>query len=187
MRALSVVLCLAALPAAGQSPFPVDIGGSYALTDQYGAARTEADPEGKAQLLFFGYANCLNICSAALPLMGQMVDALAQDGMDVTPVMITVAPDQDQVETMGAPLAVHHAAFIGLTGPQEDLQVAYDAFRVEVEPLFEDPEYGWVYSHGSFIHLLDGDGALLTLLPPILDVDQAVHIAATYLEPAQDG
>ena len=185
MRAASVALCLAAaaLPAAAQSPFPVDIGGPYALTDQYGQTRTEADPDGKAQLLFFGYANCLNICSAALPLMAQMVEALAETGVDVTPVMITVAPDQDQVDTMGAPLAVHHDDFIGLTGPQDALQVAYDAFKVEVEPLFQDPEYGWVYSHGSFIHLLDGNGALLTLLPPILDVDQAVGIAANYLDP----
>ncbi|MEL6566011.1 MAG: SCO family protein [Pseudomonadota bacterium] len=187
MRALSLALCLAAVPAAGQSPFPVDIGGPYALTDQYGQTRTQADPDGKAQLLFFGYANCLNICSAALPLMGQVVDALGEAGMEVTPVMITVAPDQDRVETMGAPLAAHHADFVGLTGAPDDLAVAYDAFKVEVEPLFEDPEHGWVYAHGSFIHLLDSDGALLTLLPPILDVDQAVRIASGYLRPAQDG
>ncbi len=187
MRALTFALCLAALPAAGQSPFPVDIGGPYALTNQYGETRTEADPDGKAQLLFFGYANCLNICSAALPLMGQVVDALAENGMEVTPVMITVAPDQDQVETMGAPLAEHHPAFIGLTGSARDLQTAYDAFKVEVEPLFEDPEHGWIYAHGSFIHLLDGAGQLLALLPPILDVDQAVGIASGYLDPSHQG
>ena len=184
IRALTVALCFGAMPAAGQSPFPVDIGGPYTLTDQYGQIRTQADPDGKAQLLFFGYANCLNICSAALPLMAQVVDALAEDGIAVTPVMITVAPDQDSVDTMGAPLAAHHADFIGLTGSAEALQTAYDAFHVEVEPLFQDPEHGWVYSHGSFVHLLDGEGALLTLLPPVLDVDQAAAIAARYLEPS---
>lgn len=187
MRALTFALCLAALPVAGQSPFPVDIGGPFALTDQYGQTRTQSDPDGKAQLLFFGYANCLNICSAALPLMADVVDALAEDGIAVTPVMITVAPDQDQVDTMGAPLAAHHPAFIGLTGAEAELQMAYDAFKVEVEPLFEDPEHGWIYSHGSFIHLLDGEGQLLTLLPPILDVDRAVGIAVEYLDPAHQG
>ena len=183
LRALAVALCCAALPAKGQSPFPVDIGGPYTLTDQHGQTRTEADPDGKAQLLFFGYANCLNICSAALPLMGQVVDTLAENGIAVTPVMITVAPEQDQVDTMGAPLARHHPDFIGLTGDDGALRGAYDAFKVEVEPLFQDPEYGWVYSHGSFIHLLDGDGQLLTLLPPVLDVDQASAIATRYLAP----
>ena len=183
MRSLLVALCLLASPAVAEAPFPVDIGGPYALTDQYGQARTEADPDGQAQLLFFGYANCLNICSAALPLMAQVVDALAEDGLAVTPVMITVAPEQDRVDTMGAPLADIHPEFVGLTGSPEELQAAYDAFKVEVTPLFQDPEYGWVYAHGSFVHLLDADGELLTLLPPVLDVAQATAIARRYLSP----
>ncbi|WP_299639196.1 SCO family protein [uncultured Tateyamaria sp.] len=181
--ALTALALVAGMPAASQSPFPVDIGGPYTLLDQHGQVRTQADPEGKHQLLFFGYANCLNICSAALPLMAQVVDELAADGIDVTPVMITVAPDQDQVDTMGAPLAEIHPDFIGLTGKEDTLQAAYDAFNVEVEALFEDPEYGWIYSHGSFVHLLDGEGELLTLLPPILDVTQATKIAKGYITP----
>ncbi|WP_299732361.1 SCO family protein [uncultured Tateyamaria sp.] len=183
MRALIAALCLAALPAAGQSPFPVNIGGPFTLVDQFGRTRTEADPEGRAQLVFFGYANCLNICSTALPLMAEVVNVLAEDGITVTPVMITVAPDQDRVETMGAPLAEIHPDFIGLTGDDVALQEAYDAFAVEVTPLFQDPEYGWIYAHGSFVHLLDASGEMLTLLPPILDVDQAADIARGYLEP----
>ena len=183
MRTLIAALCCAALPALGQSPFPVDIGGPFTLVDQFGQTRTESDPEGRAQLVFFGYANCLNICSAALPLMADVVDLLAEDGIAITHVMITVAPDQDRVETMGAPLADIHPDFIGLTGDTDALQAAYDAFAVEVTPLFEDPEYGWIYAHGSFVHLLDADGEMLTLLPPILDVGQAAGIARSYLDP----
>lgn len=179
--AASLALAMAGSSALAQSPFPVDIGGPFALVDQHGQVRTQVDPEGKAQLLFFGYANCLNICSAALPLMAQVVDDLAADGIAVTPVMITVAPEQDRVETMGAPLADIHDDFVGLTGDAAALSAAYAAFSVEVEPLFEDPEYGWVYSHGSFVHLLDAEGQLLTLLPPVLDVVQATRIAKSYL------
>ena len=182
MRALIAAFCVAALPAAGQSPFPVNIGGSFTLVDQFGQTRTEVDPQGRAQLVFFGYANCLNICSAALPLMAEVVDVLAAEGIEVTPVMITVAPDQDRVETMGAPLAEIHPDFIGLTGDLAALQEAYDAFSVEVTPLFQDPENGWVYAHGSFVHLLDASGEMLTLLPPILDVDRAAKIARGYLD-----
>ncbi|WP_299153505.1 SCO family protein [uncultured Tateyamaria sp.] len=183
LRALTLALGLAAFPAAGQSPFPVEIGGPYALIDQHGQTRTQEDPDGRAQLLFFGYANCLNICSAALPLMAQVVDELARDGIEVTPVMITVAPDQDRVETMGAPLAAIHPDFIGLTGDEAALQTAYDGFNIEITKLFEDPEYGWIYAHGSFVHLLDASGETLTLLPPVLDVAQVAGIARGYLEP----
>ncbi|MGC3939211.1 SCO family protein [Roseobacter sp. EG26] len=166
-----------------EAPLPFDLGGPYELTDQHGQTRTQADPGDNAQLLFFGYANCLNICSAALPLMAQVVDALADEGIEITPVMITVAPDQDRVETMGAPLAEIHPDFIGLTGDEEALNTAYKAFSVEVTPLFQDPEYGWIYAHGSFIHLLDSDGEMLTLLPPILDTERTVEIVRGYVVP----
>ncbi|GFE51231.1 copper-binding protein [Roseobacter cerasinus] len=182
LRALALAV-LAASGAAAETPLPFDLGGAYALTNQFGETRTQADPQGHAQLLFFGYANCLNICSAALPLMAEVVDMLAEEGIAVTPVMITVAPEQDRIETMGAPLAEIHRDFIGLTGDQRALQIAYDAFAIAVEPLFEDPEYGWIYSHGSFVHLLDGEGEMLTLLPPVLDADRTADIVRGYLAP----
>jgi protein SCO1/2 len=64
------------------------------------------------------------------------------------------------------------------------LQQAYKAFSVEIKPLFKDPEYGWIYAHGSFIHLLDGNGEILTLIPPTLGTDQVAGIVAKYLQPA---
>ncbi|MDW3224797.1 MAG: SCO family protein [Paracoccaceae bacterium] len=179
----AALVFLVAGTAQAENPLPFDLGGPYALVDQYGDTRTQADPDGRAQLLFFGYANCQNICSAALPLMADVVDILNAEGISITPVMITVAPDQDRVETMGAPLAVVHEDFIGLTGDENALQTAYDAFSVEVEPLFQDPEYGWIYSHGSFVHLLDASGEMLTLLPPILDTDRTAEIVRAYLAP----
>lgn len=182
MRMLAAALILAGAPVVqAETPLPFAMGGSYSLTDQYGASRTQADPDGHAQLLFFGYANCMNICSAALPDMADVVDLLAQDGITVTPVMITVAPDQDRIDTMGAPLALIHKDFIGLTGDPSALAEAYAAFSVEVTPIFEDPECGWIYAHGSFIHLLDGEGEVLTLLPPVLGSEETARIVRGYL------
>ncbi len=181
LRAALLSLALAA-PASAQSPFPADIGGPYTLVDQHGQTRTEADPDGKLQLVFFGYANCLNICSAAMPLMAEVTDALRADGTGVTPVLITIAPDQDTVETMDAPLAEIHPDFIGLTGSEQALAGAYDAFNVTFEKLFEDPEHGWIYAHTGFVHLLDGEGKLLTLLPPVLNGEQMSDIVRSYAE-----
>ncbi|MEM6564047.1 MAG: SCO family protein [Pseudomonadota bacterium] len=185
MKRYGVVLALAVLGSVAQAetPMPFDIGGPFTLTDQFGQTRTEKSPDGHAQLLFFGYANCQNICSAALPVMAGVVDILAEQGISVTPIMITVAPDQDMVSTMGAPLAEIHPEFVGLTGSQTELQAAYDAFSVEVEPLFQDPEYGWIYAHGSFVHLLDAEGKMLTLLPPVMSATETAKILSGYLTP----
>lgn len=169
---------VAALPLPTALPF--DVGGSFDLVDHTGARRTEADPDGRYQLLFFGYANCPSICAVAMPLMAQATDALAAKGIAVRPVMITVDPTRDTVDNMAAPLHELHPDFVGLTGSEEALQVAYDAFGVESELIFTDPEYGDVFAHGSHIYLLDGAGKVLTLLPPILDADRVTDIVANY-------
>ena len=161
-------------------PLPFALGGPFALTDQDGAIRTQADPDGRMQLLFFGYANCPSICAVALPLMAEVTDSLAARGLPVTPVMITVDPARDTTRTIGPPLEAIHPAFVGLTGSEADLRTAYDAFRIEKEVVFEDPEHGPIFAHGSHIYLLSADGAFLTLLPPILSADRITEIAMGY-------
>ena len=141
-----------AAPAMAELPLPFNLGGAYSLTNQHGERYTQVDPDGKPQLLFFGYVNCQEICSAVFPMMAQVVDEVQAQGMDITPVMITVDPNRDTVETMGDRLAEHHPDFIGLTGNAEELQQAYDAYSIETEEVFYDPEYGPVYAL-SLIHI----------------------------------
>lgn len=183
--ALCALAMLAAAPVVAQSPLPFNVGGPFTLTDDTGAQRTQADPNGLPQLLFFGYANCPGICTAALPLMGGVVDALADAGVAARPVMITVDPARDKVGTMEEPLTRHHPAFVGLTGTDDALEVAYTAFSIERSLAYEDPTYGAVYTHGSFIYLLDPEGAVLTLIPPVLDTPSASKIALKYLAPGE--
>ncbi|MEM9523653.1 MAG: SCO family protein [Pseudomonadota bacterium] len=172
------------LPSGADIPLPFDLGGSFTLTDQNGVPRSEADPKGRMQLLFFGYANCQAICSVALPLMAEATDALAAQGVDMQPVMVTVDPERDTVETIGPALAKHHSDFVGLTGAPEELAPVYDLFSVAHEIVFEDPELGPVYAHGSHIYLMDDKGAVLTLLPPILSGDRVIEIVMSYAKKA---
>ncbi|MEL7183834.1 MAG: SCO family protein, partial [Pseudomonadota bacterium] len=62
------------------APFPANFGGAYVLTDHHGTTRTQVDPAGHLQLIFFGYASCEAICTVALPIMSDVATALAQDG-----------------------------------------------------------------------------------------------------------
>ena len=160
---------------------PFDLGGDFTLTDQTGAARTQASPEGRAQLLFFGYANCPAICTVALPLMADVTDAVQAEGIAVQPVMITVDPSRDTVDNIGPALARLHPDFVGLTGTEDQLDQVYKLFQVSHKKMFEDPDYGAVYSHGSHIYLLDAQGRVLTLFPPILGVSRAKEIVIKYL------
>ena len=61
IRAFFISLAMAA-PAMAELPLPFNLGGAYSLTNQHGEPYTQVDPDGKPQLLFFGYVNCQEIC-----------------------------------------------------------------------------------------------------------------------------
>lgn len=185
LAALAAPFLIASAAFGANAPLPFDVGGSFALVDQNGDPRSQVNPEGHGQILFFGYANCPGICSQAFPMIADAVDELKELGMTITPVMITVDPERDQPGEMNAPLAEYHPEFIGLTGTEQALQAAYDAYSIERELAYVDPEWGPIYTHGSFVYLLDHEGEVLTLFPPILDPDRVVELAQKYLSHTQ--
>lgn len=174
-----------ARPASSQRPdtgsFPTDIGGPFKLIDQHGDARTEVDPDGRPQLVFFGYATCTGICSAALPTLAHLTDLLAEAGKTVTPILVTVDPAVDTVAALRAAAPEIHPSLIALSGDAYALAATREAFQVEAELLFVDPDGRPVYAHGSYIYLLDAEGAFLTLLPPILSPARMTEIVLSYL------
>lgn len=162
------------------TPFPARLGGAFTLIDHTGERRSEADPDGAFQLFFFGYANCPAICSVALPRMAEITDIAAEAGLDLRPVLITIDPERDTPETMAAPLSEWHPRMAGLTGTEDELDAVRKLFQVERKLVFEDPEYGPIFAHGSFIYLMSPSGEMLTLFPPIISPDRGAEIVARY-------
>ena len=161
--------------------FPEVKGGDFDLVDHNGLKRTSKNPDGYYQMIFFGYANCKAICSVALPRMAAAVDVLKNQNIEVTPLLITVDPKRDTVENMKEALAYHHKDMIGLTGSEAELDVAYKAFNVEKSLVYEHPEEGPIYAHGSFIYLIGPDGEFKTLMPPILSPERIAEVAKSYI------
>lgn len=166
-------------PEAGapEAAFPA-FGGAWRLTDHLGRPRTQVEPEGRHQLLFFGYATCEAICTVALPVMAEVAGALADRGVRVVPLVVTVDPERDTVAAMGPALAAHAPGLTGLTGSQDALARVRALFHVERRLLFTDPLGRPVWSHGAHVFVLDPEGRFLTLLPPVLSVDAMVDIVA---------
>jgi len=161
--------------------FPQVKGGDFELIDHNGNKRTSKNPDGHYQFVFFGYANCKAICSVALPRMSAAVDALKEEGIQVTPVLITVDPERDTVPAMREALEYHHEDMVGLTGSEAALDVAYKAFNVEKSLVYVHPEEGPIYAHGSFIYLVGPDGDFKTLLPPIVGPERIAEVAKSYI------
>ena len=165
--------------------FPEIKGGDFELVDHNGNRRTSVSPDGKFQLLFFGYSNCKAICSLALPTLAEAVDLLEGMNAAVTPVLITVDPKRDTVATLSQSVGDIHPKLVGLTGPEDKLDAAYKAFNLEKKFLFEHVDEGAVYSHGSFIYLLGPDGSFKTLFAPVISPVRIAEISAGYI--AEEG
>jgi|GEM_PF-484775 len=157
------------------------IGGDFALTDQHDRRRQRADFAGRNVLLFFGYAQCESICSAAIPLMSQVVDQLGDKGKTVDLVLITVDPERDTPEGLRAGLAKYDPRFIGLTGTREALEPVWNAFQIGTKEVSRDDRGQPVFAHGSFIYLLGLEGEVKAVLPPVLSSERIESIVRSYL------
>jgi len=162
-------------------PFPVDIGGDFALVDHTGKPVTDADYRGRYMLVFFGYAQCDSICPVGLKRMAEAVDLLGEDGAQVQPILITVDPEHDTPEALAAHLPTIHPRLVGLTGTPEAVAAAMKSYKVSAKPMGQSWKGTPVISHGSYIYLMGPDGALLSVLPPVLSSEAMAGIIRRYL------
>ncbi len=100
-------------------------GGSFRLSDQLG----------KVVLIYFGFTHCLDECPATLAEFSQIIQKLGDQSQKVTFLFITVDPQNDTPQVIGAYTAQFDPAIIGLTGDLPTLEQvwkAYDVYR-EIE------------------------------------------------------
>jgi protein SCO1/2 len=142
------------------------IGGAFALTDQKGRRRSEADLEGRYSLVYFGYTYCPDICPTSLSTMTQGLDLLAETqpakAAAVLPVFITVDPERDTVAAL-AEYAVHfHPRLLALTGTPEEIAGAAKAYRIYYQKVEDAGASDYLMDHSSIIYLMGPDGSYLT-------------------------
>ena len=169
----------AAVPSA--EPFPVALGGSFALIDQEGHSRGPGDFGGRLPLVFFGYARCESICPVALRTMLDAVDMLGPLGDKLQPLLITVDPENETPAVLAEEVPRLHPRLIGLTGSSEEIEAARALFRVNAEKVGTNIKGNPVFAHGSYVYLLDREGKMRTLLPPILDAPTMAEKLKPYL------
>ena len=129
------------------------IGGPFALTDGSGRRVTDAEAITKPTLVYFGYSFCPDVCPTDLARNAVAADELAERGIDVGQVFITVDPERDTPEAIGDFSAAVHPELIGLTGTEEEVAAAAKAYRVYYRKAGDDPEF-YLMDHSSFTYLM---------------------------------
>jgi protein SCO1/2 len=164
---------------------PFDIGGPFSLLDHNGQPVTEKSFPGKHLLVFFGYTNCQIMCSISLSRIGEALHLLDADEDNwqqrLVPLVVTVDPESDTPDQLKTTLMRYHPALIGLTGATENLAQMYSAYKQKPARLEHTMAGKPVVSHASYFHLLDPQGQLKTLFPPILNAAGMAGILKKHL------
>jgi cytochrome oxidase Cu insertion factor (SCO1/SenC/PrrC family) len=159
------------------------IGGPFALTDQNGRRRTEADFRDNLVLVYFGFTHCPDICPTDLMQMALAVDQLGQAGEMVQPVFITLDPERDTPEHLKPYLLLFHQRFVGLSGSASAIRAAARAYRVYHKKIGWDDRSDYTIDHSAFMYLMGRDGEYLGFFPPGTSAEQMaeaikLHLAA---------
>ena len=161
------------------------IGGPFALTDQDGRPRSDADFHGKLLLIYFGYTYCSDVCPTDLQAIASAIDKLGPAGDAVQPLFITVDPEHDTPETIKLYVALFHPRLIGLTGSASEIKkvaLAYKVYYAKTEPA-KKPDRA--IDHSGFVFLVGRDGKYLGFFPPGTPAERLIDGIRPYLAIAQ--
>ncbi len=147
----------------GQPQGAPAIGGPFTLTDDAGATVTEATlVGGKYHLIFFGFANCPDVCPGMLQLMAGVEERLPTATRDrLQFVFVSVDPARDTLEKLGAYVRGFSPRFVGWTGTKDNIDTMvkhYLAYYAIGTPAQGDDPSIYNVDHSGFAYLMGPDG-----------------------------
>ena len=144
LRRRAVAVCIGSAVVVGLLPScapdapkfnAVDITGAeyardFPLTDHLGQRRSIKDFPGKIVAVFFGFAQCPDVCPTTMAEMAEVKKLLGTDGQKLQVIFITVDPQRDTAEVMKAYMANFDPTFLALLPTPDQLEVVAKDFKV---------------------------------------------------------
>jgi len=146
----------------------------FTLTGGNGATVTQDDVRGKVVMLFFGYANCPDICPTTMVQLAQVLEQLGSDADRVRVVFISVDPHRDTPEILQTYVQAFDPRAIGLTGTPNQIADVARRYRVSFQiskPAPGDDENRYEVAHSRGIFVFDHQGKARFLASDAESVD----------------
>lgn len=155
------------------------IGGPFALVDDTGKPRTDADFRGRLMLVYFGYTHCPDACPTALQDIADALEKLGPAADQIAPIFVTIDPERDTVQYLKGYAEQFDPKFTALTGSAEQVAAAAKAYRVYYRKATDKGDY--LMDHSSIVYLMGRDGKFLTHFTPDTTPDQMADTLRKYL------
>ena len=137
----------------------------FSLENADGNTYHLAERKGQVVLIFFGYANCPDVCPTTLAEFKAIHRELEEDADKVDFIFITIDPERDTPEDIDRYVAAFNSDFIGLSGELEQLQNIWDGYWVFREKQETESEAGYLMAHTSRVYAIDKAGKLRLTFP----------------------
>ena len=153
--------------------------GDFQLQDTSGQTRRLADYRGHPVMLFFGFTQCPDICPTALTRAIEIKGLLGADAEKLKVLFITVDPERDTPEILGAYTQAFDPAFVGLRGDAEQTRAAAQSFKVFYQKVATGSSY--TMDHTALTYNIDAQGKLRLALRHQQSAEECVQDLRTVL------
>lgn len=162
---IAATLGLAACSEPRPSFNAVDITGAdyakdFSLKDVDGKVRTLADFKGKVVVLFFGYAQCPDVCPTTMTEMAQVKQQLGSDGDKLQVLFVTVDPARDTPEVLKAYMGAFDSSFVALIPTADQLVTTAKDFKVYFKKVEGKTPTSYSMDHSAASFVYDTQGRL---------------------------
>lgn len=136
------------------------IGGPFELVNGKGETVTDKDVITEPTLVYFGYTFCPDVCPFDMSRNAEAVDILAERGLSVTPLFISIDPDRDTPEVMADYAFNLGGKTIALTGSPEQVKAASKAYKTYYKAHDKSDEF-YLVDHSTFTYLVTPEDGFL--------------------------
>ena len=148
----------------------------FSLLDQDGDAVTADTFRGQWDLVFFGFANCPDVCPVTLQVLASARQQLADSNKGPLPriVLVSVDPERDTPEVLGAYVDSFGDNILGVTGELAELQKLTQSLGIYFAKSFT-ADGNYTMDHSAVVLAINPDGAFQALFSAPHEIDNFVH------------
>ncbi|PAT37504.1 SCO family protein [Vandammella animalimorsus] len=150
----------------------VDYAKGFSMPDAHGQQRSLADFAGKVVFVYFGFAQCPDICPTTMLEMAEVKKLLGEDGDKLQIVFVTVDPERDTPEVMRAYMQSFDPQAVALVGNAEQIAAMARDFKVFYEKKPGSTPDTYTIDHSASGYMYDPQGRLRLYVRYGTPVDQ---------------
>ena len=148
--------------------------GEFELADAAGGRFDEGRLRAQWSFVFFGYANCPDICPTTMAVMGAAEERLLAAGDEAFQgILVSVDPERDTPTNLKAYVGSFSARFVGVTGAVAEVTAfAKDLHVGFARATVADSALGYLVDHSGHIAVIDPLGRHYGFIRPPHDAQQ---------------